>query len=65
MQDNVILQKADPLPLAIQQQLFPELQQLLVVLRQERRVIPTDCLGAADEGRGGLESDWNLHISNI
>lgn len=49
MKESVILQKADPLPLTIQQQLFPELQEPLVMLHQERRVIPADCLCAAEE----------------
>ena len=49
MHVSVILQKIGPLPLAIQQQLLPELQQLLVTLHQERRVIPADCLGTAEE----------------
>lgn len=49
MHVSVILQKIGPLPLAIQQQLLPELQQLLVALHQERRVIPADRLGTAEE----------------
>ena len=48
---SVILQKIGPLPLAVEQQLLSELQQLLVALHQERRVIPADCLGAAEEKR--------------
>lgn len=50
----VILEEIGPLPLAIQQQLLPELQQLLVALHQERRVISADCLGAEEE-KGGKE----------
>ncbi len=52
----LILQKIDPLPLAVQQQLLTELQQLLVVLHQERRVISADRLGAAEER--GHEVKW-------
>lgn len=51
---SVILKKIGPLPLAVQQQLLAELQQLLVALHQERRVIPADRLGTAEErGQGG------------
>lgn len=46
---SVILQKIGPLPLAVQHQLLSELLQLLVAVHQERRVIPADCLGAAEE----------------
>lgn len=52
MDVSVILKKIGPFPLAIQQQLLSELQQLLVALHQERRVVPADSLGTA-EGQGG------------
>ena len=54
---SVILQEIGPLPLTIQQQLLSELQQLLVALHQERRVIPADCFGAAEEGGEVEEAD--------
>lgn len=46
---SALLQKIDPLPLAVEQQLLPELQQLLVALHQEGRVVPADGLRAADK----------------
>lgn len=37
----------DPLPLAVEEQLLPELQQLLAAIHQEGRLIPADGLCAA------------------
>lgn len=65
MHVSVILQKIGPFPLAIQQQLLSELQQFLVVLHQERGVIPADCLRTAEdqmeeEGRWRRQSEKRI-----
>lgn len=59
---SALLQKIDPLPLAVEQQLLPELQQLLVALHQEGRVVPADGLRAADKRAGNKQ--WQSEVGD-